>query len=186
MKALDFITSNMGKLKEAQAALGPLGFDVRQKDIGYPEVQADTLDEVALFGIEQVKLRIKGAFLLEDSGLFIKPLGGFPGVYSAYVLKTVGNAGVLRLLGDRKDREAVFMSCFGFYDPEKGARLAKGECRGTISMEIRGKQGFGYDPIFIPEGDKRTFGEMTLEEKNRVSHRGRSLKSLVKMLKADH
>jgi len=183
MKALDFITSNKGKLKEAQAALGPLGYDVRQKDIGYPEVQADTLEEVARFGMEQVKARVEGAFILEDSGIFIEPLGGFPGVYSAYVMKTVGNPGILKLLGDRKDRGAAFMSCFGYFDPKKGPMVAKGECKGTISMSIRGKQGFGYDPIFIPEGDDRTFGQMTLEEKNRVSHRGRSLKALVELLK---
>ena len=183
MKALYFVTSNKGKMKEAQAALGPLGYDVKQKDIGYPEVQADTLDEVALFGMEQAKARIEGAFILEDSGLFIGPLGGFPGVYSAYVQRTVGNPGILMLLGDRKDRGAVFRSCFGFYDPEQGPLLAKGECKGAISTEMRGSHGFGYDPIFIPEGDKRTFGEMSLEEKNRVSHRGRALKGLVELLK---
>jgi XTP/dITP diphosphohydrolase len=183
MKALDFITSNKGKLKEAQAALGPLGFDVRQNDIGYPELQADSLDQVALFGMEQVKARVEGAFMLEDSGLFIEPLGGFPGVYSAYVMKTVGNPGVLRLLGDRKDRGAVFRSCFGYYEPKKGPLLAKGECKGTVSTMIRGTHGFGYDPIFVPEGDDRTFGEMTLEEKNTVSHRGRALKALVELLR---
>jgi len=183
MKALDFITSNKGKLKEAQAALGPLGFDVRQNDIGYPELQADSLDQVALFGMEQVKARVEGAFMLEDSGLFIEPLGGFPGVYSAYVMKTVGNPGVLRLLGDRKDRGSVFRSCFGYYDPDRGPLLAKGECKGTISTMIRGTHGFGYDPIFVPEGDDRTFGEMTLEEKNTVSHRGRALKALVELLR---
>jgi XTP/dITP diphosphohydrolase len=183
MKALDFITSNKGKLKEVQAALGPLGYDVRQMDIGYPEVQADTLEEVALFGMEQLKARVEGAFIIEDSGIFIGPLGGFPGVYSAYVMRTVGNPGILGLLGDRKDRGAVFRSCFGYYDPKKGPQVVNGECKGAISTEMRGSNGFGYDPIFIPDGEKRTFGEMSLEEKNKVSHRGRSLRALVELLK---
>jgi XTP/dITP diphosphohydrolase len=183
MKVLEFITSNKGKLQEAQAALGPLGYEVRQNNIGYPEPQADTLDEVALFGMEHVKTKIKGAFILEDAGLFIDPLGGFPGVYSAYVLKTLGNPGILKLLGDRKDRGAVFRSCFGYYDPKKGPQLAKGECKGTISMKMRGKGGFGYDPLFIPDGEERTFAEIPIEEKNKIGHRGRSMKVLVELLR---
>ena len=183
MKVLEFITSNKGKLLEAQAALGPLGYKVHQCNIGYPELQADTLDEVAIFGMEQVKAKIKGAFILEDSGLFIEPLGGFPGVYSAYALKTLGNPGILKLLGNRKDRGAVFRSCFGYYDPKKGPQLAKGECKGTMSTKMRGTGGFGFDPIFIPEGDERTYAQIPLDEKNQISHRGRSMKVLVKLLR---
>jgi XTP/dITP diphosphohydrolase len=183
MKVLTFITSNKGKLEEARAALGPLGYEVRQNNLGYPELQADTIDEVALFGMEQVKAKIKGAFILEDSGLFIDCLGGFPGVYSAYALKSLGNPGILKLLGDRKDRGAAFRSCFGYYDPKKGPRLAKGECKGSISKEMRGSGGFGFDPIFIPEGDDRTYAQIPLDEKNQISHRGRSMKVLVELLK---
>jgi len=183
MKVLTFITSNKGKLEEARAALGPLGYEVRQNNLGYPELQVDTLDEVALFGMEHVKSRIKGAFILEDSGLFIEPLGGFPGVYSAYALKTLGNPGILELLKNKKDRKAAFRSCFGYFDPKKGPQLAKGECKGSISTEMRGTGGFGFDPIFIPEGDSRTYAEIPLDEKNQISHRGRSMKVLVELLK---
>lgn len=183
MKVLKFVTSNKGKLEEARAALGPLGYDVEQCNVGYPEPQADTLDEVALFGMTHVKSKIKGAFILEDSGLFIEPLGGFPGVYSAYVLKTLGNPGILELLGKRKDRAAAFRSCFGYYDPKKGPLLAKGECKGAISFEMHGTGGFGFDPIFVPEGDDRTYAQIPLDEKNKISHRGRSMKVLVELLK---
>jgi XTP/dITP diphosphohydrolase len=126
---------------------------------------------------------VPGDFIVEDSGIFIEPLDGFPGVYSAYVLRTVGNPGILRLLGDRKDRGAVFRSCFGHFDHSRGPMVVTGECRGTISFEERGSGGFGYDPIFIPEGDERTFAEMQIEDKNLVSHRGKALKALLAVLK---
>jgi XTP/dITP diphosphohydrolase len=117
-------------------------------------------------------------FIIEDSGLFIDPLGGFPGVYSSYILKTLGNPGILRLLGDRKDRDAVFRSCFGHFSTHRGPALIKGECKGRIAFEQRGKEGFGFDPIFIPDGEERTFAEMSVEEKNSISHRGRALEAL--------
>ena len=183
MKVLNFITSNKGKLKEAQAALGPVGYDVRQLNPGYPEIQADTLEAVALFGIEHLKTKVDGMFILDDSGLFIECFGGFPGVYSAYVLKTLGNPGILRLLGDRKDRNAKFRCCIGMFDPKTGPAIVTGECRGVLSTQMRGSAGFGYDPLFIPEGDTRTFGEIPLDEKNKISHRGRAIAALVALLK---
>ena len=183
MSRIHFITSNKGKFKEAKAQIEPLGFELVQEKIDYPEIQADSLDEVALFGMDHLSEVVKGDFLIEDSGLFITALGGFPGVYSAYVIDTLGNPGILRLMGDREDREAVFRSCFGYYSTAKGATVVSGECKGTISREERGSGGFGYDPIFIPEGHERTFAEMPVEEKNSISHRGRAMTALVGLLK---
>lgn len=183
-RALHFMTSNDGKHREVKAALEPLGMTVHRTDIEYPEVQADTLEEVAFFAMDHLKEEMEGDFLIEDSGLFIEPLGGFPGVYSAYVLRTIGNRGILRLLEGRGegDRGATFRSCFGIFTTSGGAKVVSGECKGTISIEVRGKGGFGYDPIFVPEGDERTFAEMAVEEKNAVSHRGRALKALLRLL----
>jgi XTP/dITP diphosphohydrolase len=183
MRTLYFITSNKGKLLEAKEKLEPLGYSVVQKDLGYPEIQADNLEEVALQGIQHVQMRfIKEPFMLEDAGLFIDALQGFPGVYSKYVFFTIGLPGILRLLDGVENRKAVFRSVYAYNEPGCKPLLVVGECNGTISTGQRGKNGFGYDPLFLPDGERKTFGEMTTEEKNRYSHRSKALDKLVSSL----
>jgi len=183
MKELYFITSNKGKVKEAIEKLRPLGFSVVQKDLGYPEVQADSLEEVAQQGVEHVRAKFHQAFMLEDAGLFIEVLQGFPGVYSKYVFFTIGLPGILRLLDKVKNRKAVFRSMYAYSEPGKKPVIVTGECKGMISTEQRGEHGFGYDPIFIPNDEEKTFGEMTIEEKNQYSHRAKALDKLITELK---
>lgn len=186
MKTLYFITSNKGKFVEVQNKLSEINIDVIQKDIGYPEIQADSLEDVALYGLNDVRKRFNKPFILEDAGLFINSLNGFPGVYSSYVYHTVGCEGVLRLMEVFKrdsDRRAVFRSVFAYNMPDEKPFLFVGECPGVISKKIRGSYGFGYDPIFIPDGENRTFAEMSVEEKNCFSHRGRSLDKLINFFK---
>ena len=179
MKTMYFVTSNKGKVVEAAGKLAPLGFRVVQKDLGYPEVQADSLEEVAQYGVEQVCERFEKPFMLEDAGVFIQALEGFPGVYSKYVFFTIGLPGILRLLQDVQNRSAVFRSVYAFHEPGKKPLLCTGECEGTIIQECRGMNGFGYDPLFVPKGATKTFAEMTIEEKNRFSHRAKALEMLV-------
>lgn len=183
MKTLYFITSNKGKLVEAEQKLQPLGYTVIQKDLGYPEVQADTLEEVALQGIAHVRTRFDKPFMLEDAGVFIDALQGFPGVYSKYVFFTIGLPGILRLLEGTENRTAVFRSVYVYSEPGTHPIVAVGECPGVIIREQRGKNGFGYDPIFRAEGSTQTFGEMNTEEKNRFSHRSKALDALLEQLK---
>ena len=185
MKTMCFVTSNKGKLKEAKTRLLEVGIDVVQKSLGYPEIQADTLQDVASFGVKHVQKRIDGPFILEDAGLFIEPLNGFPGVYSAYVFYSIGCSGILKLLDgvDADNRKACFKSVFAYGEPNKKPRFFVGECNGKISVRVLGNQGFGYDPIFVPNGDDRTFAQMDTKEKNSFSHRGKSLEKLVEFLK---
>ena len=183
MKTLYFITSNKGKFLEAKEKLRPLGFSVIQKDLGYPEIQAEKLEDVALQGIRYVQMSFNEPFMLEDAGLFIEALQGFPGVYSKYVFFTIGLPGILRLLSEVENRKAVFRSVFAYSEPGYKPIISTGECNGTISTEQRGKNGFGYDPIFFPNGVRRTFGEMTTNEKNRYSHRSKALYQLIVNLK---
>ena len=182
MKTLYFITSNKGKVAEATEKLRPLGYKVVQKDLGYPEVQADSLEEVAIQGIAHVQSRFDHPFILEDAGLFIDALQGFPGVYSKYVFFTIGLPGILRLLEEIKNRGAVFRSVYAYGEPGNKPVMVTGECNGTITSECRGKQGFGYDPLFIPQGALKTFGEMTIEHKNNYSHRAKALEKLITKL----
>ncbi|MCX6661109.1 MAG: XTP/dITP diphosphatase [Euryarchaeota archaeon] len=183
MKELFFITSNKGKVHEATEKLRPLGFSVVQKDLGYPEVQADSLEEVAAWGATYVRDKFDHPFILEDAGLFIDVLQGFPGVYSKYVFFTIGLEGILQLLQDIENRKAVFRSVYAYYKPGEKLIIVIGESTGIISTEKQGNHGFGYDPIFIPDGSEKTFGEMTMGEKNQYSHRGKALDKLAIILK---
>jgi XTP/dITP diphosphohydrolase len=192
---LVFVTSNPNKVKEVQAAITAAGLDisVEQRNMGYTEPQVDTLEGVVAFGLADIRARLRGGrvsvpVMVEDSGLFIDRLNGFPGVFSAYVFRTIGCEGVLRLMGrvPRAQRGSAFKSVIGLLIPGKDAPMHfRGECRGAISLDIAGTGGFGYDPIFVPrEGNRvgRTFAEMTRDEKNAVSHRGRSVEALVAFL----
>jgi XTP/dITP diphosphohydrolase len=182
---IEFITSNEGKFNEVRAALKKEGHEVIWTRRTYPEIQSASLEEVVEAGLEWVerKMEPSGPFMIEDSGLFIDSLGGFPGVFSAYVFKTIGNPGILKLLAGEKKRGAAFESRIGFSSKESGPHIFRGSCRGMIADAPSGKMGFGYDPVFIPEGQSRTFAEMTDEAKNRLSHRGRSVEELRKFLK---
>jgi len=169
---LYFVTGNKGKFMEAQGIFK----DLMQKNIGYTEIQADTLEDVAAYGMKEVMERLQGPVMLEDAGLFIEALQGFPGVYSAYVQKTIGNNGILRLMEGVEDRKAYFRSVVAYVEPGMEPRLFEGEVHGRIGFEARGSKGFGYDPIFYV-GEK-SLSEMDLVEKNRISHRASSMKAL--------
>jgi XTP/dITP diphosphohydrolase len=184
MRTIYFITSNKGKVLEAKSKLIKLDIEIIQKNLGYPEIQANTLEEVALFGVNNLRKKFEKPFILEDAGLFIDALDGFPGIYSAYVFYRIGCSGILKIMDEKsdKDRTATFRSVYAYCGSKKEPVLFLGESRGKISMQIQGCYGFGYDPIFIPDGEKKTFGQMETEEKNCHSHRGKSLDKLINYL----
>jgi len=168
---IHFVTSNNGKFREAQAIFG----DLVQKNIGYTEIQADTLEEVVAFGMKEVTARLNEPVIIEDAGLFVDGLKGFPGVYSAYVQKTIGNSGILKLMERMNNRQASFKSVVGYAEPGMEPHIFKGDLKGSIGFEAKGMKGFGYDPIFYI--GETSLGEMDLEDKNRISHRGMSMKA---------
>ena len=172
-KKLVFATGNHGKFTEAKKFFGNI-FDMEMYSSGYPEVQTDELEDVVISGMDYLKSYINGAFMLDDTGLFIEHLNGFPGVYSAYVQKTLGNNGILRLLEGVKERRAYFKTVIGYFDGEK-EHLFRGICPGNIAIKETGERGFGYDPIFVPFNTDKTLADMDTDEKNIISHRGRAL-----------
>jgi XTP/dITP diphosphohydrolase len=151
-------------------------------DLNYPEIQSDTLEEVVKNALNWLSGKVEGDFLIDDSGLFISSLGGFPGVYSSYVFHTVGLEGMLEILEGAEDRDAEFRCCFGLRWQGED-RLFPGVSPGRIIEERRGEGGFGYDPIFVPSGHEKTFAEMSTEEKNELSHRGKALEKVLEFLK---
>ena len=187
MKTIYFITGNAGKFSEIKENLKSFDIEIIQKDIGYPEIQVDTLEDVAEFGVKYIQKRFSHPFILEDAGLFIDVLEGFPGVYSKYVFYTIGCKGVLKLLEDvdSDKRTAVFRSVYAFSEPNRTHRFFTGECFGRIGVAEKGTGGFGYDPIFIPDGETKTFAQMSIGKKNTYSHRGKAIEKFINFLKKE-
>ncbi|MBY8990003.1 MAG: XTP/dITP diphosphatase [Candidatus Lokiarchaeota archaeon] len=182
-----FVTGNKFKFQEVSEIFKDknMKYDLKQRDIKTTEIQAHSLREVALFKLNSVKNSIDGSFFIEDAGFFIdSPLKGFPGVYSSYVLKTIGNEGILKLIDDFELSKAHFSAIIAFYHKFIDKILFfEGNVEGRVSNTIRGKGGFGFDPIFIPNilPDK-TFAELSAEEKNKISHRGQAFTKLLDYL----
>jgi XTP/dITP diphosphohydrolase len=180
-----FATSNRGKLEEARTILAPFGLSVEQYDGKGIEIQADTNSEVAAFASKGAAKAAGRAVLVEDAGLYVDSLKGFPGPFSAYAFKTIGVVGIIALLSSSppkrgKDRAASFVSSMAYCEALGEPRLFEGSARGTITTRPRGKKGFGFDPIFLPLGGTKTFGELALEEKCAVSHRAVALRKFAK------
>ncbi len=174
-----FVTSNPGKVREVRSVLAPYGVSVRWLRRTLTEPQATTLAEVAGHKLEAVR-RPARYVLVEDSGLFVPSLKGFPGVYSAHFLKIWGFPPLLELLR-RRDRRAVFRTVAGLARGKERWTFS-GEVRGTIAWAPAGSHGFGYDPIFVPEGFTRTMAELSPEVKDSISHRARAMHKVGRFL----
>jgi len=174
-KVAFFATGNVNKFNEARSILGPYGIAVGMLRVKGDEIQSDSLKEIAQTSAINAFKRSRLPIFVEDAGLFIDALSGFPGPYAAYAYKTIHNSGILRLMENVKNRQAKFQSVIAYFDetlcePE----CFDGESIGEITLTERrqkGKSAFGFDPIFQPVGSSKSFAEMTIEEKNGFSHR---------------
>jgi XTP/dITP diphosphohydrolase len=192
---LRYVTTNEGKIREAREYI-----DCEQFDYDYTEVQSADIATVAAYGAREAHREADDPVLVDDAGLFVDSLDGFPGPYSSYVEDTLGIERVQRLVAEEENRRAAFRCVLAYCDGdefgaspdpvdrddralaaagdagESGAglpvKLFEGIVRGRI-VPARGEGGFGYDPIFEHEGT--TMAEMGIDEKNAISHRGRAL-----------
>ena len=185
---LYFVTGNIYKFNEGLEIFSKerLRYQLKQKDIKTIEIQAKSLRDVASFKLNSVKNKINASFFIEDAGFFVDvPLGGFPGVYSSYVLKTIGNEGILKLIDDFTESRVHFSAIISLYfKPLDKVLFFDGNITGKISDTIRGEGGFGFDPIFIPDSiPDMTFAEISTHQKNKISHRGQAMKKLISFLK---
>jgi XTP/dITP diphosphohydrolase len=173
-------TSSDDKFAEAKEIMNEYGIELERLSIERVEIQADEPELIAEYSLQMLNLDIP--LLIEDAGLYINKYYGFPGPYSSYALRTINNKGILKLMEDDEEREAKYLSAIAFRDGDSTVTF-KGEVKGWISKEELGTGGFGYDPIFIPkEGDGRTFGEMSTEEKAKISHRARAFRKLAEWI----
>lgn len=188
-----FATNNRNKLEEIQQILGDSFEILSLKDIGCFDDIAEpheTLEENSAEKAEYIYTRYQIPVFADDTGLEIAALNGAPGVYSARYGGPERSAerNMAKVLGELEgatDRSAQFRTIMTYID-ESGTFQFEGIVKGRIISERRGEGGFGYDPIFIPDGYDQTFGELPASEKNQISHRVRSLSKLVEFLKSRH
>jgi len=170
---LTFITSNAGKLKEAREILKD--YDVENIHIDLPELQGEPKDII----VEKARLaatHIQGPFFVEDVSVCLDALNGLPGPYIKDFLKKLGAKGVYDLVANYNNCSAKAICSIAYYKDEE-IKVFEGVIKGDI-VSPRGKNHFGFDPIFQPEGSRKTFAEMTPGEKNSISHRRIALKKL--------
>lgn len=189
MIELVFATNNKNKLREAEAILPEEILLLNLDDAGcsgdIPETEP-TLSGNALLKARYVTERSQFSSFADDTGLEVDALNGAPGVYSARYAGEDGNAenNINKLLGEmegQSNRKARFVTAIALILNGK-EYLFEGEVRGIISPERRGEKGFGYDPVFIPDGYSQSFAEMDPAEKNSISHRGRALEKMRQFL----
>ena len=183
-----FATGNINKFNEARRILGSQGIAVGMLKLKGDEIQSESLQELAEKSVLNAYKRCRLPIFVEDAGLFIDALSGFPGPYAAYVYKTIHNSGILKLMTGEKNRKATFQSIISYCDDQNTTDPVSfyGESKGEITTKERieqGKSGFGFDPIFQPEGSSRTFAEMTIQEKNGYSHRANAIRKFAEWYK---
>lgn len=187
-------TQNAHKIKEINAITKEYGFNIiSRKDAGIPDFEIEenggSFEENSLIKAMEIYKVCGKITIADDSGLIVDYLNGAPGVYSSRFAGEEGNdcrnnEKLLKLLKDLpfEKRTAKFVSVITMVFSEKNIIVARGECKGHILYELKGDNGFGYDPVFAPLGYDRSFGELDSEVKNRISHRAKALEALAEKL----
>ena len=196
MKKVIVASGNPGKLKELSAIFQRFGMDVLSKDeAGYdyidPEENGTTYEENSFIKANEIMKASGIPTIADDSGLEVEYLGGEPGIYSSRFAgedcnPQRNNEKMLTLLKGvpYEERKARFVTVMTMLYPDGRKIVARGECPGHIIEEYRGEGGFGYDPIFVPEGYDETFAELGKDVKNQISHRAKAIESLINQLES--
>jgi len=156
---LYLITHNKNKIKEFKLLLEP-EFKIDVLEFDYPELRSDDSEEIVKLAAKQLADKLNKTVIVEDSGFFIKALNGFPGTCTAYIYQRIGNKGFLKLMKGVKKRAVYYKSAIGFCQAGKEAISFFGVEEGTLALKEKGKKGWGQDPIFIPKGKKKTYGQL--------------------------
>ena len=169
-----FATNNINKFNEARAVLAESNIAVGMLRVKSLEIQSDSLEEIAQASVVEAFEKYRLPMVVEDAGLFIDALNGFPGPYAAYAYRTIGNEGLLRLMERVDDRKATFRSVIAYFSSQlKSPICFEGSVLGKIvyKQSKTNKMGFGFDPIFKPDKSDETFAQMNILEKCKRSHR---------------
>src|SRR2546427_6962759 len=177
-RSISFATSNSHKFREVELVLRMLGVGVRRLRGKGLEIQSDDIVEVARFASADASKKYGCPLIVEDTGLFIDALGGFPGPYASFVFRSIGSEAILRLLGCKgkeEERRATFVSAVAYCEPGGDPAVFRGSIVGAISKKASGRGGFGFEPMFMPAGQSLTFAQLSIEEKCRISHRAEAV-----------
>jgi XTP/dITP diphosphohydrolase len=172
VRSFALVTGNLDKWREAERLLGrPL----ERIELDLPELQAATTREVAVAKAAAAFAMVGRPVIVEDAGLELEALGSFPGPFVKFWEKLGGMESMCRALDGTPNRAATAVCVLAWTDgTTPDVRVAEGRVHGTIAHAPRGSSGFGWDTIFVPDGDPRTFAEMTATEKDLHSHRRRA------------
>ncbi|MCI7326435.1 XTP/dITP diphosphatase [Hornefia butyriciproducens] len=197
MELIIAASKNANKIREMNEITAKLGLHIISRDeAGLPDVEIEedgaTFEENSFKKANEI-MKLSGHIAIaDDSGLEVEYLHEAPGVYSARFAgedasDEKNNEKLLSLMEDLpyRDRRARFVSVITMVWPDGRKLVARGECEGHILTEPIGENGFGYDPLFVPDGYQRTFAQLSAEEKNRISHRAKALTRLAEMLKGN-
>lgn len=175
---ISLITGNEGKAREYESLLG-----IKVTAVKEDLIEIQDLDVVKVVGrkAEDAYSKVQRPVLVDDTGLTLSEWNGLPGALVAWFLEAVGPQGILKMAANMTDRRTTVTTAIGYAD-ETGVQVVTGTLKGTLTTELRGSGGFGYDPVFVPDGHDRTFAEMSSAEKNEVSHRRLAVDALRKAL----
>ncbi len=195
-KEIVIASHNEGKVKEIRSLLKPLGFKIysaKKFKINEPIENGKTFSENSLIKSRNASLKSGIPAIADDSGLCVLSLNNDPGIYSARwagksknfdnAMKKIEKKMIKNKLFNKSSRRAFFCCALSIYFPNNDFRIFEGKKYGHIQFPASGINGFGYDPIFIPKGYKKTFGEMNFEYKERISHRSIAFKKMKRFLK---
>jgi len=177
MQKLTIVSGNKHKIAEYERMLG---VELESVELDLPEIQSTEVEEVIKLKAEEAYRQLGRPCFVDDTGITIKCWGNLPGALAKHFLVNVGPDGILKLLGDNP-RAAYTKVAIGYRD-ENGLQIFSAMVEGEITTEIRGENGFGFDVIFVPNGCTKTLAEMTVVEKDKVSHRGRAVREMKKGL----
>lgn len=174
MQKLTLVTGNPDKLKEYRMLL--VDEDLDAADIDLPEIQAATVEEVALDKARRAFERLQRPVIVEDAGFALEAWRGLPGPYIKYFEQQFPKEAMVRLLRDGESRRATAVCSIAYCDGEYEFS-ACGEVSGVVSDHMHEGEGFGFDFYFIPDGHEQTFSEMGLEQKSEISHRRQAIEA---------
>jgi len=176
-----FVSSNAGKIEEVSKHLKSFGIEVEGKILDMPEISSDSQEEVAKEKARHAAKVVGRPVIAEDTGVYFETYKNFPGTHPKFIFETIGYEGILKLLKG-KSRKAFFKTIVSFCRPDEEPLVFVGICKGAITKKVIGESHprLPYDSVFIPDGEKRVFAEMTKEEKAKYSHRAKAVEAFAK------
>jgi len=175
---INFVTHNMNKFNEVSKIMEDNNININLIKLEYEEIQADTTEKISYDSCKKLINKVNSPYFIDDTGLYIDELKGFPGPYASYVQSTIGNKNIIKLAANSK---AYFKTVISFYYKNEIYQFT-GILNGKISNEEKGDNKFGYDPVFMPENYNKTLAELSIDEKNKISHRSIAMNNFISFL----